>query len=103
MSRGMMSAGAAYEHVLRLAMKYQARQTSGYRPPWWNEQVGGVHFSRHTLGLAWDFRTQDMTDGSIEEMQQEAIALGFDALLKRFPTNPANDHLHIEYDPHVTL
>ena len=64
--------------------------------------------SRHSGGsLHYDNRALDFRGNNIRDAQGAALAarvrqlLGrdFDVVFETFPGNPANDHLHVEYDP----
>ncbi len=59
---------------------------------------GSLHFSN----LAIDLRTNNISDSlsqSIADDLARRLGPDFDVLFERFPSNPANDHIHIEYDP----
>lgn len=64
--------------------------------------------SRHSQGslhfrdLAVDLRANNISDSLAQSIANDLAArLGadFDVIFERFPNNPANDHIHLEYDP----
>ena len=58
--------------------------------------------SLHYQDRALDFRGNNITDAQGLALQREVARLlgpGYDVLFETFRTNPANDHLHVEYDP----
>lgn len=63
-----------------------------------SHKVGSLHFRNRAL----DFRGNNITDAQGVQLQNRvAAALGadFDVIFERFPANPSNDHLHVEFDP----
>ena len=58
--------------------------------------------SLHYADRALDFRGNNITDAqgaALRDAVREILGPGYDILFETFPTNPANDHLHVEYDP----
>ncbi|MEZ5932674.1 MAG: LysM peptidoglycan-binding domain-containing protein [Alphaproteobacteria bacterium] len=59
---------------------------------------GSLHYSN----LAVDLRANNISDSlaqSIANDLQARVGSDFDVIFERFPSNPANDHIHLEYDP----
>jgi Phage tail lysozyme/Peptidase M15 len=54
----------------------QLRQTSGYRSPEYNKQVGGAKDSQHTHGAAADFSLRGLDEATQERVIRRAIELG---------------------------
>ena len=64
----------------------------------------GVHSngSLHYRDLAVDLRANNISDSlaqSIANDLSQRLGSDFDVIFERFPSNPANDHIHLEYDP----
>jgi putative chitinase len=60
--------------------------------------VGSLHFR----DLAIDLRANNISDSlaqSIADDLARRLGSDFDVIFERFPNNPANDHIHLEYDP----
>ncbi|MGI9418465.1 MAG: peptidoglycan-binding protein [Geminicoccaceae bacterium] len=60
--------------------------------------VGSLHFQ----DLAIDLRANNISDSlaqSIADDLARRLGSDFDVIFERFPNNPANDHIHLEYDP----
>ena len=60
--------------------------------------VGSLHFS----DLAIDLRANNISDSlaqSIANDLSNRLGSDFDVIFESFPSNPANDHIHLEYDP----
>lgn len=60
--------------------------SSWFRWPWQNEHVGGMPFSLHQIGWAWDL----VPDGPVTQAQVIATGLPFLKL------NPEGSHLHVQ-------
>lgn len=59
---------------------------------------GSLHYQDRAL----DFRGNNITDAQGAALAREVSQIlgpGYDVLFETFPGNPANDHLHVEYDP----
>ena len=65
----------------------------------------GVHTAPGTLhpdGKALDFRGNNITATQGQQLEvrvQHALGPDYDVDFETFPKNPANNHLHVEYDP----
>jgi len=64
----------------------------------------GVHSSGslHYSGLAFDIRGNDVSDAvmqSFSDALQAALGNDYDVVPEYYASNPANDHIHVEYDP----
>lgn len=46
--------------------------TSGYRSPWYNEKIGGVKNSRHTLGQAADIVIPGLSPSEVAKLAEQA-------------------------------
>jgi len=60
--------------------------------------VGSLYFS----DLAIDLRVNNISDSLAQSIANDlASCLGsdFDVIFERFPNNPTNDQIHLEYDP----
>ena len=58
--------------------------------------------SRHYRNLAIDLRANNISDSQARDIAADLQArLGddYDVIFEHFPSNPANDHIHLEYDP----
>lgn len=58
--------------------------------------------SFHYQELAIDLRANNISDSlaqSIADDLARRLGADFDVIFERFPNNPANDHIHIEFDP----
>ena len=58
--------------------------------------------SLHYQDRALDFRGNNITDTQGRALQNEVrriLGPGYDVIFETFENNPANDHLHVEYDP----
>ena len=58
--------------------------------------------SLHYRDLAIDLRANNISDSLAQSIANDLSArLGadFDVIFERFPNNPANDHIHLEFDP----
>ena len=58
--------------------------------------------SLHYRDLAVDLRANNISDSLAQSIANDlSVRLGpdFDVIFERFPSNPANDHIHLEYDP----
>ncbi|MEA3064665.1 MAG: hypothetical protein QOJ27_1111 [Sphingomonadales bacterium] len=61
-------------------------------------QAGSLHFKNRAL----DFRANNITDAQAASLQHAVAAIvgrDYDVIFEMFPANPANDHLHVEFDP----
>jgi hypothetical protein len=59
---------------------------------------GSLHFKNRAL----DFRANNITDPQSVAFQHAVEAIvgdDYDVIFEKFPANPANDHLHVEFDP----
>lgn len=59
---------------------------------------GSLHYQDRAL----DFRGNNITDAQGFALQNEVrriLGPGYDVIFETFRSNPANDHLHVEYDP----
>jgi len=59
---------------------------------------GSLHFSNQAI----DLRTNNISDSLsaiIAADLQARVGDDYDVIFERFPSNPANDHIHVEYDP----
>jgi hypothetical protein len=59
---------------------------------------GSLHYDNRAL----DFRGNNITDAQGRALANEVrrmLGTGYDVIFETFPGNPANDHLHIEFDP----
>jgi LysM repeat protein len=59
---------------------------------------GSLHYADRAL----DFRGNNITDAQGRALANEVrrmLGTGYDVIFETFPGNPANDHLHIEFDP----
>ena len=68
-----------------------AWQTSGYRGPDHNADVGGQVGSKHVLGMARDYVAKDQA--GLEQLAQKARSLGFWVLLH---DAGSGNHVHIQ-------
>jgi LysM repeat protein len=60
--------------------------------------AGSLHFADRAL----DFRGNNITDAQGAALAREVRAIlgpNYDVIFEVFGNNPANDHLHVEYDP----
>lgn len=74
---------------------YDCVVTDGTGP---SHSEGSLHF----VGLALDFRMNDVHEidrGKIVYRIKKYLSNEYDVVLEQFASNPANDHLHIEFDP----
>lgn len=58
--------------------------------------------SMHGRGRALDFRGNNISDAAGAKFRDSVAAIlgkDYDVLFEIFPKSPANDHLHVEYDP----
>jgi hypothetical protein len=58
--------------------------------------------SFHYRDLAIDLRANNISDNqaaTIAADLQVRVGDDYDVIFERFPNNPANDHIHLEYDP----
>lgn len=59
---------------------------------------GSLHYQDRAL----DFRGNNITDAqglALRDAVRDILGPDYDVLFETFPGNPANDHLHVEYDP----
>jgi LysM repeat protein len=59
---------------------------------------GSLHYQNRAL----DFRGNNISDAQGIALQNEVrriLGPGYDVIFETFASNPANDHLHVEYDP----
>lgn len=59
---------------------------------------GSLHYSNQAL----DFRGNNITDAQgrlLAAEVQRRLGFDYDVIFEIFPNNPANDHLHVEFDP----
>jgi len=90
---------AVYDLV---AGKWEAKITSGYRCPKWNEKIGGAKYSPHIFGLAIDF---------IVDMQVRTEVIEYLKYLQKHINMrighkkyyPAPGHIHIDGMPIVAM
>ncbi|MGB3722149.1 MAG: LysM peptidoglycan-binding domain-containing protein [Pacificimonas sp.] len=87
-----------------IAAVAQAARTLGLPTP----VITSGNDSRHSSGslhyddAALDFRGNNITDAQGRAFRDEVSRIlgdDYDVLFEVFPNNPANDHLHVEYDP----
>jgi hypothetical protein len=60
--------------------------------------AGSLHFKNRAL----DFRANNITDAQATNLQAavaDIVGKDYDVIFERFPANPSNDHLHVEFDP----
>lgn len=67
---------------------------SGYRPPSYNQMVGGAEYSRHMYGDAYDLSP---TDVSLGELEQACVGIG--GKLVEYNTHAHCDFRHNNVDP----
>lgn len=60
--------------------------SSWWRWPWQNQDVGGMAWSLHQIGLGWDL----VPDGPVTQAQVAATGLPF------LKFNPEGTHLHVQ-------
>ena len=82
--------------------RWEAKITSGYRCPKWNEKIGGARYSPHTFGLALDFKVRNsdkVRNDVIEYLRelQKDIRIGH----KKYFPKPG--HIHIDVMPMVAM
>lgn len=61
-------------------------------------KAGSLHFRNRAL----DFRANNITDAqaaSLEHAVAAIVGADYDVIFEKFPANPPNDHLHVEFDP----
>jgi len=59
---------------------------------------GSLHYHNQAL----DLRTNNISDAlsqRIADDLQSRLGSDYDVIFERFPSNPANDHIHVEFDP----
>ncbi|MDY7097540.1 MAG: hypothetical protein SXU28_05325, partial [Pseudomonadota bacterium] len=60
--------------------------------------AGSLHYEDRAL----DFRGNNISDAQGAEFARlvsDILGADYDVLFETYPSNPANDHLHVEYDP----
>jgi hypothetical protein len=61
-------------------------------------KAGSLHFKNRAL----DFRANNISDAQAAALEQAVAAIvgaDYDVIFEKFPAHPANDHLHVEFDP----
>jgi hypothetical protein len=71
---------------LRNAVRSTMRITSGYRPSWLNNAIGGSATSAHVYGCAADIEVDGMENKDVCKLVQE-MALPVDQCILEFPPN----------------
>jgi len=85
-----------------VAGRWEAKITSGYRCPKWNEKIGGAKYSPHTFGLAIDFIVNMQVRREVIEylkylQKHTKMRIGH----KKY--NPTPGHIHIDVMPIVAI